>query len=365
MQQVLFRIPVPLDWWPDGIPIYGFGLMLFLSFVVSMWLVGRRAEREGISRDVVLDLALPIFVGGIIGARIVFMIQYGIPWHQFFRFWEGGIVFYGSAIGGWVGYGLARLLSSGRLRVPTWRLADAVAPGACIGLAIGRIGCLLNGCCFGHVCSDDCSWGLRYPLLTAPARELVVGNGWQTSVGFGLDEATLLVPDSPPIVGPIEPQSPAALAGLMRGDVIESVNDRPTATTDELRRVLFDWPRGEKWLRLVVRNQGESRAVQFKPASLPLHPTQVYETISMVLLLFVLLTFYPFRRYYGQVFVVLMLGYAVHRFFNETLRNDTDPVLWQLTLSQVGSVIVFLGGVVLNGALPYLSSPTSRPSSAG
>lgn len=365
MQQVLFRIPVPFDWWPDGIPIYGFGLMLFLSFVVSIWFVGRRAERESISRDVVMDLALPVFIGGIIGARIVFMIQYGVPWYQFFRFWEGGIVFYGSALGGWVGYGLARLLSSGRLRVSTWKLADAVAPGVCIGLAIGRVGCLLNGCCYGHVCPDEGRFGLRYPILTAPARELVVGRGWQTSAGFGLDDAASLVPDSPPVVGPVEPQSPAAQAGLTRGDIIESVNDQPTRNVQELRRILYDWPRGEEWMRLVVRRAGESRPIQFKPLSLPLHPTQVYESISMVLLLFVLLTFYPFRRYHGQVFVVLMIGYAIHRFFNETLRDDTDPVLWRLTLSQVGSIVVFLGGLALNGALRRVSSPVNHEPASG
>src|SRR5438046_10510354 len=79
MQQVLFRIPIKFNFAPDGIPIYGFGLMLFLSFVVSMWLAGRRAEREGVSKDRLLDLALPIFGFGIIAARIVFMIQYGVP----------------------------------------------------------------------------------------------------------------------------------------------------------------------------------------------------------------------------------------------------------------------------------------------
>lgn len=358
MQQVLFRIPIPFDLWPTGIPVYGFGLMLFLAFVVSLWIVGRRAEREGISREVVFDLALPIFLGGIVGARIVFMIQYGVPWTQFFRFWEGGIVFYGSAVGGWIGYALARWLSAGRLRVSTWRLADAVAPAVCAGLAIGRIGCLLNGCCYGHVCPTGEGLGIRYPLLTAPARDLVVGRGWQTSAGFGLEESSSLLPDAPPVIGPIEPQSAAARAGLSRGDIIQRVNGQPVRNIDELRRAFFDWPRGLKTIHLSIRRAGQEIEIEFQPQTFPLYPTQVYESISMVLLLFVILTYYPFRRYYGQAFVVWMLGYSVHRFFNEALRDDTDPVLWRLTLSQVGSILLFLMAVLLNFALRWLSAPT-------
>jgi len=360
MQQVLFRIPVPFDSWPNGIPVYGFGFMLFVSFVASMWLIGRRAEQEGISRDAVFDLALPVFIGGIVGARIVFMIQYGVPWTQFFRFWEGGIVFYGSAAGGWIGYALARWFSRGRLRFSTWRLADAVAPALCLGLAIGRVGCLLNGCCYGQVCLPNEDFGIRYPLLTAPARDLVVGRGWQTSAGFGLDESSPLIADTPPVVGPVEPQSPAARAGLTRGDIIEKVNGHPTPTVDELRRVFYDWPRGLKSVRLSLRRAGQLFDVEFQPVTLPLHPTQIYESISMVLLLFVILTFLPFRQYYGQAFVVWMLGYSIHRFFNEVLRDDTDPVLWRFTLSQVGSLILFALGIVLNLALRKISTPVAE-----
>src|SRR5437764_726164 len=110
MRQVLFRIPIHTSFFPDGIPIYGFGMMLFVTFVATTWLAGRRAQKEGIAKEYLQDLAIWIFVGGIVGARIVYMLQYKIPlwplWN-FFRIWEGGLVFYGSAIGGLAGYGLA------------------------------------------------------------------------------------------------------------------------------------------------------------------------------------------------------------------------------------------------------------------
>ena len=100
MQQVLFRIP-GLD-----IPVYGFGMMLFIVFMVTTWLAGRRAERAGMPRDRVQDMVLWIFLGGLLGARIFYIVQYRHqspnPVVEFFQIWNGGIVFYGSALGGWL-----------------------------------------------------------------------------------------------------------------------------------------------------------------------------------------------------------------------------------------------------------------------
>ena len=351
MHQVLFWIPFKFfGLAPHGVPIYGFGTMLFLAFIVCIWLAGRLAMREGISKDRVADLALWVFVGGIIGARIVFMIQYKVPWQHFFRIWEGGIVFYGSAIGGWVGYGLGWWFMRKKYRIPTWRLADAIAPVVCVGLMLGRIGCFLNGCCYGHVCTDCGARGMQFPVMTSPARELVVNQGYQTLAGFALDEAVQAM-QSPavPLVGAVEPDSPAAHAGLQRGDVITKVNEQTINSTHQLVNVLqTDWPRGEQKVALTVMRHGAAAELPpFTPRTLALHPTQIYESISMFLIFLLLLAFYPYRRHYGQVFVLLMLCYAVHRFFNETLRNDTDPVWMNLTLSQVGSLAVFAGGIGL------------------
>src|SRR5205823_2518716 len=98
MQQVLFRIP-GLD-----VPVYGFGVMLFVVFVVTTWLAGRRAEREGMPRDRVQDLIMWTFLGGLFGARLFYVIQYRDdiqnPFLEFFQIWNGGIVFYGGAVGG-------------------------------------------------------------------------------------------------------------------------------------------------------------------------------------------------------------------------------------------------------------------------
>src|SRR5262249_49798369 len=71
MQQVLFEIPFPGV--PDGIPIYGFGMMLFLAFVICTVLASRRAASEGIHPQHVQDMAIWMFVGGLAGARLTFL----------------------------------------------------------------------------------------------------------------------------------------------------------------------------------------------------------------------------------------------------------------------------------------------------
>src|SRR5262245_27595669 len=81
MYQVLFEIPLRagLDWLPNWmplrIPIYGYGMMLFVAFILCTWLAGRRAEKEGISKEVIQDLALWLFVGGLLGSRIVYLLD--------------------------------------------------------------------------------------------------------------------------------------------------------------------------------------------------------------------------------------------------------------------------------------------------
>src|SRR5438309_9044975 len=96
MRQVLFFIPLHLinnDW--QDLPLCGYGFMLFLAFVLCTWLAARLARREGIPPESIQDLAIWLFVAGIVGARITFMIQYWdtmkADWFfAFFRIWEGG-----------------------------------------------------------------------------------------------------------------------------------------------------------------------------------------------------------------------------------------------------------------------------------
>jgi hypothetical protein len=174
------------------------------------------------------------------------------------------------------------------------------------------------------------------------------------------------IPDPPPVKS-VDAGSAVATAGLRPGDQIIAVNGHQILTYYQLEGAMQPMGRGMADMELTVQRPGQDQPIvlpKFTPRTMPLYPTQLFETISMVLLFLALTAFYPFRRYYGQVFVMLMVGYAFHRFFNETLRNDTDPVLWRLTLSQVGSILVLSAAVVLHFILRKyspLESTTAKP----
>jgi phosphatidylglycerol:prolipoprotein diacylglycerol transferase len=414
MQQVLFTIA--------GIPVYGFGAMLFVTFIVVTLWGTVRAKRIGMPAPKFQDFVIWVFVSGIIGARIVYMIQYANQFPDksflglagaFFRIWEGGIVFYGSALGGAIGYGLFYWFVMRRLNVSGWQLADAVAPLLALGLAIGRIGCYLNGCCWGQVAIEEAApvplGAAHFPLLPGHMRgQLVADQYLQTSTGFAIRERSRANPFQDPraVVTAVEPGSPAEKAKLRPGDRIVSVNGEPNriivdvsgpeekikaalallpsegvrrtesptgrnraefdelpaylkwragveaevagvelSAIDRLEELARDWPRGKQSLTLAVDRGGPPVELPtFTPETVGLYPTQLYETVSMVLLILVLLAFYPFRRHDGQLLVLLMVGYAVHRFINESLRIEPSYALG-LTLSQWGSVIVFAAAV--------------------
>src|SRR5690349_10416975 len=143
MEQVLFWIPIKTQWTPEGIPVFGFGTMLFVVFVVTTWLATRRAACIGLPRERMQDMILWIFVGGLVGARIFYLYQYrheiSNPVIEFFQIWRGGIVFYGSALGGLIAALIARRMFLSRFNVTNWQLADVLAPSIAIGLCLGRI----------------------------------------------------------------------------------------------------------------------------------------------------------------------------------------------------------------------------------
>jgi phosphatidylglycerol:prolipoprotein diacylglycerol transferase len=373
MRQVLFYIPLSgLSANLPDIPIYGYGFMLFVAFVCCTWLACRLAWREGIHPQRIQDLAIWLFVSGIAGARITYMIQYHVPPWDFYKIWDGGLVFYGSAIGGAIGYFLAYFLILRKHGISNWKMADIIAPCAALGLCLGRFGCLANGCCYGNVAcvSPVESPSLRaisFPLA-APPRDKMVRQGYQTAAGFTIEPEARGA-----VVALVEPNSPAWKAGLRTGDKITKVNGNSVDFREELDRLLIlqNWPRGKNDLVLAVEHGGagpEQTLPAFSPLTIGLNPTQLYESISMALLTALLLAYYPFRRRAGEVMLLFMVGYAVHRFFNEVLRDDTDPVAFGMTLSQNISVLVLVAALILGLILwrkPVLYRPAEADEGAG
>jgi phosphatidylglycerol:prolipoprotein diacylglycerol transferase len=78
----------------QGLPIYGFGMMLFLAFLLCTWIAGRRAESEGVAREHIQDVAMWLFIGGLIGARITYLraemhMSFTEMIGEFYKIWEG------------------------------------------------------------------------------------------------------------------------------------------------------------------------------------------------------------------------------------------------------------------------------------
>src|SRR4051812_33895847 len=189
MQQVLFRIPVLKGFFgPEGLPINGYGVMLFITFLACVWFLSRLAKRmgTGLPGERAQDLVIACLIGGLVGARITFFLVDDRPHsiRDFFRIWEGGIVLYGGIITGIPVFLAFYYLVLKRLGVSFWKLVDAAAPPLALGIALGRIGCFLNGCCYGHVAPDDTP-SAAFPVLTCPAQdEVVKRQGIQTLTGF-------------------------------------------------------------------------------------------------------------------------------------------------------------------------------------
>jgi phosphatidylglycerol:prolipoprotein diacylglycerol transferase len=350
MYQILFEIPTP---WGQ-VPVFGYGLMLFLAFAVGGWLAARRAQAVGIAGEHIWDIATYCFVGGVVGARLLAMLldpQPGGLWQQLYRFveiWKGGLVFYGGLAGGAAAYLLAWWRIVRPHRLSTLRIADIVTPSIALGIFFGRFGCFLNGCCYGGVADlEQIPWAVRFPAHSPPHRDLVA-RGVQTAFGFLLRE------DQPDVVAVVEHGSPADRAGLRPGDRLVRVGDLACDHAAELYRNLIHWPAGRPLRLGILRTQDgleQAMDLTFQPAgSLPVHPTQLYNSLDGLLLFFLLHAFWPYRRREGQVLALFLILYPVNRFLMESLRMDNPPTWFGLTLSQNLSLVTFaLGWVVLLG----------------
>ena len=144
--------------------IYSYGVMLFISFVVGIAIVEHRAKKFGVDPKKVTDLALWVLLAVVLGARLFYV---AFHWGEFkddligiIAFWRGGLaglMFYGGFLGGIV----AGVLYVWLNKLPVRRFMDAVTPAIMLGEGFTRIGCFLNGCCFGMPTVS--AYGLVFP----------------------------------------------------------------------------------------------------------------------------------------------------------------------------------------------------------
>jgi phosphatidylglycerol:prolipoprotein diacylglycerol transferase len=147
---VLFQI--------GGVTIKSYGVAIALAFLVGILLAAWRARREKLNPNDFLDIGFIIVVSSIVGARI-FYILFNLKYYidnpaTVIRIWEGGLIFYG----GLLCAAVASILYMRFKKIPVWYGTDIIAPSVALGYAITRVGCFLNGCCYGKVC--DLPWGV-------------------------------------------------------------------------------------------------------------------------------------------------------------------------------------------------------------
>jgi phosphatidylglycerol:prolipoprotein diacylglycerol transferase len=285
-----------------GFPAYFVLLItgfLFATAIGALW-----ARRIGHNPDVIVDLGLAMLLSGVIASRILHVFADGYFWDYvhlctdpskvdwplekneclsaayggvwdmargvchpkeadcfaWAKFWAGGLTYYG----GFIGATAAAVWLLRRDKFPFWKAADMAGFAIPLGLAFGRMGCLLAGCCFGAECSLP--WALSFP-----------------------------------------PKSPASEAQFKAHDLLSA----------------------HSW-------------------SLPVHPTQVYESAaSLAIAAFCLLYVHPRKRYDGEVFVWFLGLYAVARFVIEILRRDDRGGLFGLSTSQLIGVGLLLAAFAI------------------
>ncbi|PMQ00894.1 MAG: prolipoprotein diacylglyceryl transferase [Dictyoglomus sp. NZ13-RE01] len=145
------------------ITIYSWGTFVALGFLVGIILAMRWAKKENIDPDHVLNISVWSIISSIIGARITYVLKY---WNSYksnpitiLHLWDGGLIFFGGFFVALV----VVLLYLWKYKIDYWKFLDITAPALAIGSAIGRIGCFLNGCCYGY--ETPLLWGVKFPNL--------------------------------------------------------------------------------------------------------------------------------------------------------------------------------------------------------
>jgi len=292
MHPLLFE-PLHIEWYPA---------LMLVGYFCGWQLCRRRAIARGVDPHHLDNLVLLLLVTGLVGARLAARLFYAphISFIDSFKIWRGGgLVFYGGFVAGV----LTAMAYARVAKISVVRFLDICAPGVVVGLAFGRIGCFMAGCCFGDLCVPP---GQLQAL--DPARE------YQVHTMPAL---------SPPFLGVRFP---------IKSDAFEQ----------------------HRSFGLLAPNATRS---------LPVHPVQLYESA----LAFGLALWLHRRKalFTGEVSIRLLAGYSVARFILEFFRADNQPNYLGMTISQVISVLALAAAILAAlrlaraGATPYMPRPAT------
>ena len=283
-----------------SLPIYSYGVMLGLSLVVGWYLTLTLAERDGLPKETMANCYVIVALSAVVASRLLYIVTNPDEFKQLADGWD---LRRGGlvAYGGFVGGFIASwaYLKTQKINLMPW--ADVAVPSLASGLLVTRIGCYLFGCDFGKRLSETAP-GFLKKLGTFPHwpdQTLASGSG------------------SPAYVRHLE---------LFRGTPLGS--------------------------EVVSSN-----------ASLPVHPTQLYESLTGLFLLGLLLWQRKNQKFRGQIFFLFTFTYGAIRFVLEVLRDDTErgsfgPAIGEHWLIS-GSLLLFAIGFTFGIALG-IKDPAKR-----
>lgn len=307
MLQELFRIP------GTEIAINGFSVALIIGFLCASQLAKFLARRSGMNAELFLNAGMIALLSGIVGARLSHVLEnwatYTDPtrsaWANFtdaINIRSGGLTYYGGFLLGTVctiGYGLWK-------KLPIRHGMDLMAPALMVGLAFGRIGCFLNGCCYGAQC--ELPWAVHFP--------------YYSSAYVDQYEADQL--DAP---AALKSQTPDGRLVLTPPGLLES---------DPLKRQLAS-----------------------QQHSLPVHPAQLYSAFTAFLLAAVLVALFTLPHAQGSLFMLMLVLEGSSRFVLELLR--AEPAVAESAFGGLSISMIISLGLVCAGILGWLIVRTIPP----
>ena len=143
--------------------VYSYGAMVALGFGLATLLIYTRASKFHLDKDKIIDLAIVILIAGVIGARAVYILlnmgYYLANPIEIIDLSKGGLVWYGGFLAGL----FALIFYIRKERLDFWNVADLFAPYIALAQGFGRIGCFLNGCCYGIPAPSGYIFAVTFP----------------------------------------------------------------------------------------------------------------------------------------------------------------------------------------------------------
>jgi phosphatidylglycerol:prolipoprotein diacylglycerol transferase len=318
MHPELFRIPF------TTLTVKSYGLMMVVGFLAAVYVIRRLSRNITPDPQMITNASLYSLIAGVVGSRVFFVIHhfdlFKNDFPRVFAIWQGGLELLGGVFGALV----VLILYMRQHKLPVSRYLDILSIGLMLALAFGRIGCFLNGCCFGK--PANLPWAVRFPYGSHPYISQA-----ESDTARNRPAPQLQLTDD--------------FFGYFDKDKVWLQELKPYDQLSPLQKNMV--------------TKGPYRC-------LPVHPTQLYSSADAAILALLLYLFWkraqsaqqakavvrPLTKP-GYTFALMFILYGIARFFVEFLRDDNpfEYGWWTIykggTISQNLSIYMFVLGVIL------------------